>query len=344
MRNYNSKFFNQIKKCSSVFLLCLPLSMTSCFRSKERPSKVVLKESNSPMEVLGKHLFFEKHLSKDNTTSCNSCHDITKGRSGVDGLSTSVGIKNQKGGRNAPTVWNAKHLSVQFWDGRAKDLVEQAKGPITNPIEMGMPSHDDAIKKIKAIKGYQDLFAKAFPNQKDPINIDNLALAIAKFEETLENYDSPYDKFIAGDKNALSEKAKKGYELFQKTGCVTCHLGENFAGPKLPIGMGFFQKFPTFPVKEYEEKYELSKDLGRYEVTKKESDKNVFRVPTLRNIAVTGPYFHNGKVESLNEAVKIMAKTQLNKDLGDKEVKLIVSFLESLTGEFPQIKEPEPLK
>lgn len=328
-----------------LLLMALPLSCTNKSEKAEKAERAANTQAAevSPVVTLGKHLYFDKRLSKDNTISCNTCHNITNKSGGVDGLPTSKGIGNQFGGRNAPTVWNAKFLSVQFWDGRAKDLAEQAKGPITNPIEMGMPTHDLAITKIKDVKGYQDLFKAAFPNQEKPMTIDNLATAIAKFEETLVTTNSPFDKFKAGDKSSMSELAQEGYEKFQSVGCVSCHSGDHFAGPNLPVGTGFYMKFPTIPGSEYDKKYDLLSDTGRYEVTKNEADKHMWRVPTLRNVALTGPYFHNGKVEDLPEAVRVMAKTQLNKDLSDNDVKALVAFLEALTGDLPQIKEPQPL-
>lgn len=323
--------------------LIVPLVLTlSCTKKKDSSSPA--KEQQNALVELGRHLYFDKRLSVDNTISCNSCHDVTNKKSGTDGLATSVGIKNQVGTRNAPTVWNAKFYSVQFWDGRAKDLAEQAKGPITNPVEMGTLNHDEAVKKIAAIKGYQELFKAAFPGQQDPINIDNLATAIAKFEETLTVLNSPFDKFKAGDKGAMSELAQEGYSKFQSIGCVTCHSGDHFSGLALELGTGFYMKFPTFPGSKYDKKYELTKDLGRYEVTKQEADKNMWRVPSLRNVAITGPYFHNGKVKDLDEAVRVMAKTQLNKDLSDQDVAALVAFLKALTSELPEITAPVALQ
>ncbi len=329
-----------------ILLMLLPI--ISCSK-KEKIQGVAFEEvkdwkAKSPLEELGYHLYFDKRLSEDNTLSCNTCHDVTFKRGGVDGMATSTGIRGQKGGRNSPTVWNAKFLSAQFWDGRAKDLAEQAKGPITNPIEMGMESHEITIEKIEKIIGYQALFKKAFPENAKPINIDNLARAIAAFEETLVSLNSPYDRFKAGDKRALTSLAKRGMDNFQSIGCVACHSGDHFAGPKLQVGVGFYMKFPTFRSPELDEKYSFTKDLGRYEVTKKDADKNMWRVPTLRNVAMTSPYFHNGSVETLEEAVKVMGKTQLNKDLNADEIKTLVAFLNALTGKLPLIKEPTPLK
>ena len=212
-------------------------------------------------------------------------------------------------------------------------------GPLVNPVEMGLPGHHVAMKRITQIKDYQDQFKKVFGGKK-PMTIDNVVKAIAAFERTLVTDNSPFDKFIQGDQKAISASAKRGYKAFQEVGCTTCHSGPNFAGPNLPIGVGFFQKFPTFPDEALEKKYELSKDLGRYDVTESDTDKNMWRVPTLRNVAITSPYFHNGSVDDLSEAVEIMAKVQLNKKLSKRQKRDIVAFLETLTGEFPEIEMP----
>lgn len=294
-------------------------------------------KATGPLQELGYHLYFEKRFSADNSISCNSCHNVLNKGNGAQDTPVAEGINSQKGGRNSPTVWNATFLSTQFWDGRAKDLAEQAKGPITNPIEMGMANHDAAIEKIKDVEGYKALFAKAFPGEESPLNIDNVAKAIAAFESTLTTLESPYDKGM------MSEAAKKGYEEFKTVGCVSCHSGDHFAGPSLPVGTGFFMKFPTFPNEELEGKYNFSEDLGRYEATKNEADKNMWRVPTLRNVAITAPYFHNGSVSDLKEAIRVMGKTQLNKDLSDEQIASIAEFLSALTGPRPLIKEPTAL-
>ncbi|MCX6119843.1 MAG: cytochrome-c peroxidase [Proteobacteria bacterium] len=288
----------------------------------------------TPAKVeLGKKLFFDPRLSKDGTVSCNSCHNVMSG--GEDSRPNSVGINGQKGGRSSPTVWNAAFLSVQFWDGRAASLEDQAKGPLTNPIEMGMESHDVVIERVKQIPGYVTEFGKVFPG-KDSVTIDNLAKAIAAYERTLITPDNAYDKFVKGNKKALSPDAQRGLKTAQEVGCLSCHSGPAFAGPDLPVGVGNFQKFPALAGSPYETKYKITEDLGRFNVTKQESDKNMWRVPTWRNVAVTAPYFHNGSVETLEEAVKVMASTQLGKTLPENDVKDIVAFLESLTGPFPK--------
>ncbi len=286
---------------------------------------------------LGQQLFLDPRLSVDGTVSCNSCHNVMG--SGTDNRPVSVGVGGQKGGRSAPTVWNSAFLSVQFWDGRAASLEDQAKGPILNPVEMGMPSSDEAVQRIRSIAGYADEFKAVFGG-KEPVTYDNIAKAIAAYERTLLTPNSPFDRYMKGDKNALPEQAKRGMKLVEKVGCTGCHMGPDFAGPALPVGTGFYQKFPTYENNDYVKKYNLMADTGRYAATKNEDDKHMWRVPTWRNVALTAPYFHNGSVATLDEAVRVMAKTQLDKTLTDKEVEDIVAFLNSLTGVFPKQEMP----
>lgn len=282
-------------------------------------------------EELGKILYFDPRLSVDGSISCNSCHNVMG--AGDDNRSFSMGVKGQLGGRSSPTVFNSAFYSVQFWDGRANTLADQAKGPLVNPAEMGNKDHKQVVERLKKIPGYVDKFKQVYGSKG--LNIDNLANAIEAYEKTLVTHNSRYDKFVAGDKKALTDLEQTGWNTFQTVGCVTCHSGKNFAGPELPIGTGFYMKFPTFENTAFDKKYNFSKDLGRFEVTKKEDDKHMFRVPTLRNIAHTAPYFHNGSVMTLEEAVKVMAKVQLDKELKNNEVKALVAFLGSLSGSIP---------
>lgn len=322
-------------------IVSLAIYANASFAFEALPKKPPIPKDNPITKEkieLGKQLFFDPRLSKDGTVSCNSCHNVMA--SGTDNRPVSVGVDAQKGGRSAPTVWNAAFLTAQFWDGRAATLEDQAKGPILNPIEMGMPNPDEVVKRIKEIPGYVSQFKKVFGG-KDPVNYDNIAKAIATFERTLITPNSDFDRYIKGDKKALSASAKRGMKLVESVGCTSCHTGPNFSGPaNLKIGQGFFQKFPTYSDSKYEKKYNLMADTGLASVTKKDSDKHMWRVPTWRNVAMTAPYFHNGSVATLEEAVRVMAKTQLDKTLKDKEVKDIVSFLNSLTGEFPKISMP----
>ena len=281
---------------------------------------------------LGKMLFFDPRFSATGTVSCFSCHNVMEG--GDDHRSVSIGVHGVAGGRNAPTVWNAAFLSSQFWDGRAATLEEQAVGPVTNPIEMGMESLDDALARIRAIPGYKQHFDDAF-GSGDNVTMDNAAKAIAAYERTLITPNSPYDQYVKGDKDALSAQAVRGMDTFESVGCLSCHSGAAFNGPAMPAGAGFFVKFPAFEGNGDLDKYDLLADAGRFEATGNEADKNVWRVPTLRNLEFTAPYLHNGAVKSLDEAVEVMAQTQLNRDLNGEQVADIVSFLESLSGEFP---------
>lgn len=304
------------------------------------PDKAPVPEDNpmTPAKIeLGKQLYFDPRLSLTGTVSCNSCHNVMAG--GDDARPVSVGIEGQLGERSAPTVWNAAFLSTQFWDGRAPTLEDQAKGPLVNPVEMGMPKHDLAIQRIQAIPGYVQEMKEIFGGD-NPVNIDNVVKAIAAYERTLITPNSPFDRFVKGEQNAISPAAQRGMRLVQEVGCTSCHSGPIFAGPQLPVGQGFFMKFPRFPGSEYDTKYDLLSDPGRFSVTKKEEDKNVWRVPTWRNVALTAPYFHNGSVKTLDEAVRVMARTQLNKTLTNDQVSDIVAFLNTLTGEFPKQSMP----
>jgi len=268
---------------------------------------------------LGKKLYYDPRLSLSGVISCNTCHNLAS--FGVDNVPTALGHKFLTGGRNSPTVLNAGFHIAQFWDGRAKTLEEQAKGPILAHVEMAMPNPDFVVLKLKTIPGYVKEFKKVFPNSPDPITYDNVAKAIAAFERTLTT-PSRFDKFLKGDTNALTKKEKEGLKLFIDKGCAGCHNG-------VAVGGGMFAKFGI--VKPYP-----TADLGKYKITKKEQDKFVFKVPSLRNIAMTYPYFHDGQVWDLKKAVKIMGETQLGIKLTDDEADKIVAFLKSLTGKIPE--------
>jgi cytochrome c peroxidase len=286
---------------------------------------------------LGRMLYFDPRFSATGTVSCNTCHNLMLG--GDDNRNFSMGVHGQMGGRSAPTVWNAAFASTQFWDGRAATLEEQAKGPVVNPVEMGMSEVESAMDRVRAIPGYKAYFERAFGGDS-PMTVDNAAKAVAAFERTMITPNSPYDRFVKGDSSALDEQQQRGMQTFADSGCTGCHSGAAFSGPAVAGGQGFFMKFPTFQDNAYVSKYDFLKDQGRFDVTGKEADKHLFKVPTLRNIALTAPYFHNGSVATLDEAVRVMAKTQLNKDLSDQQVADMVAFLNALTGEFPEQSLP----
>lgn len=315
------------------------LSLNSFAKMQSLPKLVPTPKDNKITNSkihLGKTLFFDPRLSSNGTISCNSCHNVMAG--GEDNRSVSVGVLNQRGGRSAPTVWNAAFQTTQFWDGRAASLEAQAVGPITNPIEMGMKDFKQVTERLKSIPGYVKMFNKSFG--KNSINKKNIGKAIATFERTLITRNSPFDKYINGNKKALGKSALRGMKLVEEVGCTACHTGVNFSGEGFKMGEGNFQKFPTFANNNFVKKYKFSNDLGLYEQTKQDDDKNMWRVPTWRNVALTAPYFHNGSVKTLAEAVRVMAKTQLDTDLKAKQVKDIVAFLNSLTGQLPKITAP----
>lgn len=280
-----------------------------------------------PAQVsLGRMLYYETRLSRDQKISCNTCHQLDK--YGVDGEPTSEGFKKQHGDRNSPTVYNAAAHFAQFWDGRAADVEAQAKGPVLNPVEMALASDKQAVAVLKSMPEYVAAFKQAFPGQKDPITFDNMAVAIGAFERKLIT-PARWDKFLKGDQAALTPEEKAGFNTFTAAGCSTCHAGALLGG-------NLYQKIGV--VKPYPD----AADPGRFKVTKNDADKMVFKVPSLRNIEKTGPYFHDGKVSTLDQAVTQMADYQLGKKLSDAEVQSIITWMKSLTGDLPvdYIKEP----
>ena len=278
--------------------------------------------------LLGKMLFFEPRLSASFLISCNSCHNI--GLGGADLQETSTGHKWQKGPRNAPTVLNAVYNMAQFWDGRAKDLAEQAKGPMQAMVEMGN-TPTQIVATLKTIPEYVRLFGKAFPQEKDPVTFDNVAKAIEAFEGRLITPNAPFDRYLRGDTGALSGDAQEGLKLFMDKRCFTCHSGMNVGGT------GYF----TFGVMEKPDAaIRPPDDLGRFKVTNTAEDEYVFRSPSLRNVALTPPYFHSGKVWRLPDAVAVMGAAQLGIKLNDREQQLITAFLHSLTGDQPKMDYP----
>ena len=272
---------------------------------------------------LGKKLFFDPRLSKSGFISCNSCHNLSMG--GSDNLKTSVGHNWHKGPINAPTVLNSSLSFVQFWDGRAESLKAQAGGPIANPGEMAL-THALAEGIITSIPGYVVEFKQVFGDDK--IDIDRMTDAIAEFEKTLVTPNSRFDKWLLGDAKSLSEEELAGYKLFKDSGCVACHYG-------VAVGGSSFQKMGV--KEEYNSK---SPTVGRKAVTGKDEDRFNFKVPSLRNVELTYPYFHDGEAKTLTEAVDVMGRLQLGKKFTDEENAKIVAFLKSLTGEQPSFILP----
>jgi cytochrome c peroxidase len=286
-------------------------AVSARFESGKAPSEPEIK--------LGRMLYYEKRLSKNQDISCNSCHDLN--HYGVDGEATSAGFKGQRGGRNSPTVYHAAGYFAQFWDGRAASVEEQAKGPIANPIEMAS-SGESTVRVLKSIPEYTKLFAAAFPGDADPVTFDNVGRAIGAFERGLST-PSRWDKFLDGDNKALTAAEVEGLRVFTNVGCMVCHTGE-FLGANSYQKVGSVEAWPN------------QKDQGRYAVTKSESDRMMFKVPSLRNIDKTAPYFHDGSATTLEDAVRMMGKHQLGLELSDAEVTSVVAWLKSLTGEIPR--------
>jgi len=271
--------------------------------------------------ALGEKLFVEKRLSHDDTISCASCHDLSKG--GTDNAGHSIGIQGQIGGINAPSVYNCGLNFVQFWNGRAESLEDQVNGPTHHPKEMGS-SWDEIIGKLKKDAGYTADFAAIY---QDGILAQNIRDAIATYERSLNTPNSAFDRYLQGDKAALSKEAVTGYSLFKSYGCASCHQGANVGG-NMYQHMGVMKDYFLWRGNLTEA------DYGRYSVTKNEADRFVFRVPSLRNIAKTAPYFHDGSASSLTAAIQIMAKYQLGRPMPEEDLSKIVSFLDSLTGEY----------
>jgi len=271
--------------------------------------------------LLGESLFHENRLSADNSISCASCHALTE--AGAEHRPHSVGINQAVGPINAPTVFNARFNVAQFWDGRAATLEEQAAGPVHNPIEMGS-NWKEVIGKLNRDEKYVARFAEVYDGEITP---ERIVDAIATYERSLLTLNSPFDRYLRGDETAISDEVKEGYNLFKSYGCISCHQGVN-------VGGNMFQKLGTMG-DYFADRGNISDvDYGRFNVTGEEEDRYVFKVPSLRLVTKTAPYFHDGTVKTLEKAIKLMAKYQLGRDIEDQDVDLIIRFLESLSGEY----------
>lgn len=267
--------------------------------------------------LIGKKLFYDTRLSHDDTISCATCHNLELG--GDDNLSVSFGINGAKSTRNSLSVFNSRYNIFQFWDGRANSLSEQISGPIHNPAEMGT-NFNEVIFKLKDDEQYQKEFNSLYD---DGLTEENLKDAIVEFEKALTTPNSKFDRYLRGEKNILDENELKGYTLFKDYGCISCHNGVNIGG-NIMQKIGILEKFNT-------------EDYGLYNITKNEEDKYYFKVPSLRNIELTSPYFHDGRVDKLDEAVKVMLQLQVGFPLEEENIENIVKFLKTLTGEKPKI-------
>lgn len=284
------------------------------------PSMDSMSNPADPAKVkLGRMLYYETRLSADGKISCNTCHPLDA--YGAESKPVSTGHKGQKGTRNAPTVYHAAAHFVQFWDGRAPTVEEQAKGPVTNPVEMAMSSDAAAVRVLKSVPEYQELFKTAFPKDADPVTFENMALAIGAFERGLVT-PARWDRYLAGEDNALTDQERLGFNKFVATGCHTCHNGAYVGGNNFQR-MGIVTPWPN------------EKDPGRELVTKDVADHMLFKVPSLRNVTKTAPYFHDGSVPTIAQAIRDMAVHQRGAKLSDGDIKLIEAWLATLTGEIP---------
>lgn len=343
---------NQIIKHSNA-IVWEPLPLSAPYPADNPPTPDLV--------LLGKKLFFDTRLSANNRIACASCHKLTNDKGGSDGQNLPSGIHHQPGKRNVPTVFNAAFQRVLFWDGRATSLETQARGPLTNPIEMGMPSLEAVEQRVQNLDEYLPLFSAAFPATPE-ISIDNITRAIATFERTLITPDSAYDRFVRGNIDALTPQQLLGMALFETVGCIFCHSGPNFSDASVFSNNSGFRLFPTHPEPGIILQYQLLDDRGVAE-NDTTTEHGIWRVPSLRNVSRTAPYFHNGAVDNLEDAVRIMARLQLglrlsnentadtavlwstetrqltrlnNQVLNDTEIQAIVAFLESLNGEIPK--------
>ena len=313
---YNPSFYS---KCLLYCFFLLGICPAATF--SEPISPVALSKPGNPGEIsLGKQLFNSDRLSRDNSISCASCHNLSEG--GDDGLVVSVGIDGQEGTVNAPTVFNSGFNAFYFWDGRATSLEEQVAGPIHNPVEMGS-DWQSVLKKLARDKSMVEQFNRVY---KDGLNARNIARAIAAYQRQLVTEESPFDQYLKGDDSAIDEQAKSGYQLFRQMGCISCHQGRN-------IGVNMFQHFGIMGDYFQDRGGIRQSDYGRYNVTGNAEDRFKFKVPSLRNIEQTAPYFHDGSAKTLEEAIRVMARYQLGRPISADQVAKIKAFLQALTGQ-----------
>ncbi len=326
----------------SMATAILSLSATAFDYLQPLPEKPIAPADNpltAEKALLGKSLFFDQRLSLHGDVSCNSCHNLAAGGDD-DGAAQRMAGRNIR--RSAPSVWNVAYMSTYYWDARATSLEDQTIDHLLDPNIMAMGNAQKLESRLSGIAGYRPLFKRAFGSEK--VTMERVAQAIASFERTLIVPDSRFDQYIKGNKAALNEQEKRGLKLFSDKGCLSCHFGTNFAGPApgpaLKMGDGFYELFPTKLGSIYESKYDFLADQGRIHVTLDPAHRYMWRVPSLRNITDTAPYFHNGAVKNLREAVKIMSVVQFNYPVTDAEIDDIVAFLKTLRGIYPEISLP----
>jgi cytochrome c peroxidase len=331
-----------LKCVTAICILFLIPATGNAFDYLQQLPKAPLVPANNPITnakvSLGKKLFFDPILLGPNSKiSCNSCHILSKG--GGDTHALSLGQNGQKTHRSTPALWNIGLQTVLYWDGRSSSLENQTLDHLRDSLISTWSNIGEIISRLEKIPAYRHAFAKAFPGDYS-LSGPNLARAMASFERSLMAPNSPFDRYLAGDKNAISASAKRGIQKFNDVGCLACHFGVNFAGPApgpaMKMGDGFYELFPTRLGSRYDKKYHLTDDLGRYNYTGLPNERYMWRVPPLRNIDLTSPYFHNGSVTSLEEAVRVMARTQEGVHIPESTVNDITAFLKSLTGMTPR--------
>ena len=335
-------FLAMLARLLLIALSCTPLPAHAFDYFQPLPKHVPVPKDNPLTKVkiaLGKKLFFDARLSREHSHACNTCHNVTA--SGADLRAVSPGANGQLTRRNAPTLWNIGFQTVLFWDGRAKSLEEQFKQHVGDAQISGDAEPNALLDRLRAIPGYVSEFKAVFHSD---ITLDNTAQAVASFERSLLAPNSRFDRYMRGDKTALNAQELRGMEEFRTVECLSCHFGVNFAGPApgpaLHMGDGFYELFPNHPGSVYDASHHIADDLGVFEFDRDPAHQRLWRVPPLRNIALTAPYFHNGSARTLEEAVRIMAKVQLKKELSDQQVADLVAFLNSLTGRLPKITPP----
>jgi cytochrome c peroxidase len=331
-----------LRLLATVIVLLPLISQAAAFDYLQPlPDKPLIPENNpltADKITLGKKLFFDKRLSSSNTLSCNDCHNLNDG--GDNNQALAIGDSGKSTHRNPPTLLNIGLQTVLYWDGRSKNLEDQTIDHLQDPHIMGNTKPNTLIERISSDQYYVKAFMNTFKSAH-PIKMTHIAQALASFQRALMTPNSPFDNYIKGDKKAISKKAQRGIQIFNDTGCLACHFGVNFAGPApgpaMGMGDGFYELFPNNLGSKYDKSHHLIDDLGRYEFSKEPGEKYMWRVPPLRNIALTAPYFHNGSAKTLEEAITIMAKTQTDKVLSKDEIAAVVEFLKSLTGKTPTI-------
>ena len=327
----------------ALILVCSMAVQAQFSPFRPLPDQPPIPEDN-PMTAakisLGQQLYFDPRLSVNHSLSCNTCHNVMG--DGADGRALSVGASGKMTKRNAISLWNAAYNTIFFWDGAALSLEDAIQVHLLDETIMAMESKAQLEERLAVVQGYKSTFRKVYGDNS--LNYDNVVKSLAAYVRTLKTQDSPFDQYLRGNTADFSEQAKRGFHQYIELGCASCHFWVNMAGPvpglAFQVGEGFYELFPNHTGSKYDAMYGLTDDIGRYQVTGDETDKLMWRVASLRNVALTGPYFHNGSVDTLEEAIRVMAKVQLRHELAEDIVADIAAFLNTLSGEFPEQTMP----